>query len=387
MPNNQAVKPLLFLSALMSLAISGCDEHHDTTAAQQAPKVTYITVNPQAVSLYTELPGRTLAYRVADIRPQVSGVILKRHFTEGSDVDAGQSLYQIDPAPFKAAVDRAAAQVDQAVADARMAQVTLDRYRSLMGPQYVSRQEYDQAVATAAQAKATTDSARAALKSAQIDLARTRVISPLTGRIGLSSVTEGALVQSEQTDALATVQQLDPLYVDITQSADDFLHLQQQLASGQLQQVNGKVPLQVILSDGSVYSHPGSVAFSDVTVDKTTGSITLRAIVPNPDHQLLPGMFVRAKLDQGHDVKALLVPQQAIVRTARGDATVVTVDTEHKVAIREVEVIPAANNQLIVKQGLKAGDHVVISGGQRVNPGMLVTPIERSETAQQENQD
>lgn len=387
MPNNQAVKPLLFLSALMSLPISGCDDHHDTATAEQTPKVTYITVNPQAVSLYTELPGRTLAYRVADIRPQVSGVILKRHFTEGSDVGAGQSLYQIDPAPFKAAVDRTAAQVDQAVADARMAQVTLDRYRSLMGPQYVSRQEYDQAVATAAQAQATTDSARAALKSAQIDLTRTRVISPLTGRIGLSTVTEGALVQSEQTDALATVQQLDPLYVDITQSADEFLHLQQQLASGQLQQVDGKVSLHVILSDGSSYPHQGSVAFSDVTVDKTTGSITLRAIVPNPDHQLLPGMFVRAKLDQGHDVNALLVPQQAIVRTARGDATVVIVDAHNKVAIREVEVTPAANNQLIVKQGITAGDHVVIAGGQRVNPGMLVTPIESSGTAQQENQD
>ncbi|WP_241574923.1 efflux RND transporter periplasmic adaptor subunit [Rosenbergiella nectarea] len=381
MPNNQAVKPLLFLSALMSLPISGCDDHHDTATAEQTPKVTYLTVNPQAVSLYTELPGRTLAYRVADIRPQVSGVILKRQFTEGSDVGAGQSLYQIDPAPFKAAVDRTAAQVDQAVADARMAQVTLDRYRSLMGPQYVSRQEYDQAVATAAQAQATTDSARAALKSAQIDLTRTRVISPLTGRIGLSTVTEGALVQSEQTDALATVQQLDPLYVDITQSTDDFLHLQQQLASGQLQQVYGKVSLHVILSDGPSYPHQGSVAFSDVTVDKTTGSITLRAIVPNPGHQLLPGMFVRAKLDQGHDVNALLVPQQAIVRTARGDATVVIVDTHNKVAIREVEVTPAANNQLIVKQGITAGDHVVIAGGQRVNPGMLVTPIESSGTA------
>ncbi|WKX26139.1 efflux RND transporter periplasmic adaptor subunit [Tatumella ptyseos] len=387
MPTIQAAKPLLFLSALMSFSITGCDDHQDSASAQQTPKVTYITVNPQTVSLYTELPGRTLAYRVADIRPQVSGVILKRHFTEGSDVVAGQSLYQIDPAPFKASVDRAAAQVDQAVADARMAQVTLDRYRSLMGPQYVSRQDYDQAVATAAQAKATTDSARAALKSAQIDLARTRVVSPLTGRIGLSTVTEGALVQSEQTDSLATVQQLDPLYVDITQSADDFLHLQQQLSSGQLQQVEGKVPLQIMLSDGTMYSHQGSVAFSDVTVDKTTGTITLRAIVPNPDHQLLPGMFVRAKLDQGRDVKALLVPQQAIVRSARGDATVVTVDAHNKVAIREVEVTPTANNQLIVKQGLTAGDHVVISGGQRVNPGMLVTPIERPETAQQENQD
>jgi len=387
MPTIQAAKPLLFLSALMSFSITGCDDHQDSASAQQTPKVTYITVNPQTVSLYTELPGRTLAYRVADIRPQVSGVILKRHFTEGSDVVAGQSLYQIDPAPFKASVDRAAAQVDQAVADARMAQVTLDRYRSLMGPQYVSRQDYDQAVATAAQAKATTDSARAALKSAQIDLARTRVVSPLTGRIGLSTVTEGALVQSEQTDSLARVQQLDPLYVDITQSADDFLHLQQQLSSGQLQQVEGKVPLQIMLSDGTLYSHQGSVAFSDVTVDKTTGAITLRAIVPNPDHQLLPGMFVRAKLDQGRDVKALLVPQQAIVRSARGDATVVTVDAHNKVAIREVEVTPTANNQLIVKQGLTAGDHVVISGGQRVNPGMLVTPIERPETTQQENQD
>lgn len=169
MPTIQAAKPLLFLSALMSFSITGCDDHQDSASAQQTPKVTYITVNPQTVSLYTELPGRTLAYRVADIRPQVSGVILKRHFTEGSDVVAGQSLYQIDPAPFKASVNRAAAQVDQAVADARMAQVTLNRYRSLMGPQYVSRQDYDQAVATAAQAKATTDSARAALKSAQID--------------------------------------------------------------------------------------------------------------------------------------------------------------------------------------------------------------------------
>ena len=387
MPKNQAAKPLLFLSVLATLTMTGCDQHHDTAATDQPPKVTYLTVTPRSVALSTELPGRTLAYRVADIRPQVSGVILKRNFTEGSDVQAGESLYQIDPAPFKSEVDRAAAQVDQSIADARMAQVTLDRYRSLLGPQYVSRQDYDQAIATAAQAQATTDSARAALKSAQINLARTRVVAPITGRVGLSSVTEGALVQNEQSTALATVQQLDPLYVDITQSADDFLHLQQQLASGQLRQVGGKVPIHVMSSDGTLYRHTGTVAFSDVTVDSTTGAITLRAIVPNPEHQLLPGMFVRAKLDQGNDINALLVPQQAIVRSARGDATVVTVDQQNKVDIRNVDVSQAPNNQLIVKHGLAAGDRVVISGGQRVSPGMTVIPVESSAATQQETHD
>jgi membrane fusion protein (multidrug efflux system) len=301
--------------------------------------------------------------------------VLKRSFTEGSDVIAGQTLYQIDPAPFRASFNSAKASVAQAEANAHMAQVTLNRYRSLSGSHYISRQDYDQAQATAAQTRAAVDVAKATLESARINLAWSTITAPIGGRIGSSSVTEGALVAGAQSDSLATVQQLDPMYVDVTQSSQDFLRLQQALASGRLRQNDGKALVSVVMGDGSLYPQRGTLAFSDVTVDRTTGSITLRAIVPNPNHTLLPGMFVRARLDEGTDPHAMLIPQQAVTRTPRGEATAMVVGSDNKVEIRTVQLSQALGDKWRVAAGLQVGERVIVSGVQRAQPGMLVTPL------------
>ncbi|MBB3304643.1 membrane fusion protein (multidrug efflux system) [Enterobacter sp. Sphag1F] len=340
-----------------------------------------ITLTTQSQAITSELPGRTLAYRVADVRPQVSGIVLKRSFTEGSDVIAGQTLYQIDPAPFRASFTSAKAYVAQAEANARIAQVTLNRYRSLSGSQFISRQDYDQAQATAAQTRAAVDVAKATMQSARINLAWSTITAPISGRIGRSSVTEGALVADAQSDSLATVQQLDPMYVDVTQSSQDFLRLQQEFAAGRLRQNDGKALVSVVMGDGSLYSQRGTLAFSDVTVDRTTGSITLRAIVPNPNHTLLPGMFVRARLDEGTDPKAMLIPQQAVTRTPRGDATAMVVGSDNKVEIRTIQVFQALGDQWRVAGGLQAGERVIVSGVQRAQPGMIVTPLAADATS------
>lgn len=376
MPHTVAIKPLALLCASFTLLLTGCDAASAPSSANSsAPDVQVMTLHATALAITTELPGRTSAFRVAEIRPQVSGIVLQRAFREGSDVVAGQTLYQVDPTPFRASYESARAALSQAEANARIAQLTLTRYRALGDTQYVSRQEVDQAQATAAQTRAAVDAQIAATESARINLLWSTLKSPISGRIGRSSVTEGALVQSGQNDALATVQQLDPLYVDVTQSSDDFLHLQQAFSSGHLQQNSGKTQVNVVLSDGSLYPHSGTLAFSDVTVDATTGAITLRAIVPNPEHQLLPGMFVRARLDEGHDPQALLIPQQAVTRTPRGQATTLVVGVDDKVEVRAITVAEAVGDAWRVSGGVQAGERVIVSGLQRAQPGMVVHPV------------
>ena len=375
MPHYAALKPSALFCALSVLALTGCDNSSGNTAqATTPPTVTVVTLTPQALPIVSELPGRTLAWRVAEVRPQVSGIVLKRAFTEGSDVVAGQTLYQLDAAPFQASAHSAQAAVAQAEASAQLAQVTLNRYRSLTAAQYVSRQDVDRALATAAQTRAAVDVAKAALVSSRINLGRSTITAPISGRIGRSNVTEGALVQDAQSAALVTVQQLDPIYVDMTQSGEAFLHLQQAFAAGQLQQTAGRAQVNIVLGDGSLYARRGSLAFSDVTVDQTTGSITLRAVVPNPDHRLLPGMFVRARLDQGTNPQALLIPQQAVTRTPRGEATAMVVGSDNKVNIRPIQVAQAAGDRWQVIGGLQAGERVIVSGVQRAQPGMVVSP-------------
>jgi membrane fusion protein, multidrug efflux system len=371
-----AIKPLALLCAFgFTLTLAACDNKPDQVAANpQNPEVKVITVKTESLQVTTDLPGRTAAFRIAEVRPQVSGVVLKRIFVEGSEVKAGQPLYQIDPAPFRAAFARAQAGVAQAQADARIAQITLNRYQSLISTQYVSRQEYDQAVANAEQARASVVSAQAARETARINLAWSTVTSPVNGRTGLSSVTEGALVQDGQSDALTRVQQLDPIYVDVTQSSEAYLRLQQDLAAGKLKQKQGKAVVQVLLQDGSRYPVTGTLAFSDVTVDQTTGAITLRAIVPNPQHQLLPGMFVRARLEEGTDPQAMLIPQQAVTRTPRGDATVMVVGSDNKVETRAISVTQAEGDKWRVSAGLNPGERIIVSGLQRAQPGMTVAP-------------
>ncbi|ORM50705.1 efflux transporter periplasmic adaptor subunit [Pantoea conspicua] len=365
-----------------SFLLTGCDNNKSEQAAQQqAPEVGVVTLKAEPLKISTELPGRTSAYRVAEVRPQVSGIILKRNFIEGSDVKAGQSLYQIDPATYQAAYDSAKGDLVQAEANARIAQLTVKRYKPLLGTKYISQQDYDTAVATAAQNAAAVQVAKANVETARINLAYTKVTSPISGRIGKSSVTEGALVQSAQTTALATVQQLDPMYVDVTQSSEDFMRLRSELESGQLKQNDGKANVTLLMQNGSSYAQPGTLEFSDVTVDETTGSITLRAIFPNPNHVLLPGMFVRARLDEGTNPSALLIPQQAVTRTPTGQATVMVVGADNKVESRTVTATQAIGDKWLVTDGVKAGERVISTGLQRAKPGAQVTPQEVSDDA------
>ncbi|EHL1927795.1 multidrug efflux RND transporter periplasmic adaptor subunit AcrA [Salmonella enterica] len=373
MNKNRGLTPLAVVLMLSgSLALTGCDDKQDQQGGQQMPEVGVVTLKTEPLQITTELPGRTVAYRIAEVRPQVSGIILKRNFVEGSDIEAGVSLYQIDPATYQATYDSAKGVLAKAQAAANIAELTVKRYQKLLGTQYISKQEYDQALADAQQATAAVVAAKAAVETARINLAYTKVTSPISGRIGKSSVTEGALVQNGQASALATVQQLDPIYVDVTQSSNDFLRLKQELANGSLKQENGKAKVDLVTSDGIKFPQSGTLEFSDVTVDQTTGSITLRAIFPNPDHTLLPGMFVRARLQEGTKPTALLVPQQGVTRTPRGDATVLVVGADNKVETRQIVASQAIGDKWLVTDGLKAGDRVVVSGLQKVRPGAQV---------------
>lgn len=373
MNKNRGLTPLAVVLMLSgSLALTGCDDKQDQQGGQQMPEVGVVTLKTEPLQITIELPGRTVAYRIAEVRPQVSGIILKRNFVEGSDIEAGVSLYQIDPATYQATYDSAKGDLAKAQAAANIAELTVKRYQKLLGTQYISKQEYDQALADAQQATAAVVAAKAAVETARINLAYTKVTSPISGRIGKSSVTEGALVQNGQASALATVQQLDPIYVDVTQSSNDFLRLKQELANGSLKQENGKAKVDLVTSDGIKFPQSGTLEFSDVTVDQTTGSITLRAIFPNPDHTLLPGMFVRARLQEGTKPTALLVPQQGVTRTPRGDATVLVVGADNKVETRQIVASQAIGDKWLVTDGLKAGDRVVVSGLQKVRPGAQV---------------
>ncbi len=363
---------LLASLIISTLLLTGCDNSGDQQAQPQAPQVSVHVVRSEPLSVTTELPGRTSAFRVAEVRPQVSGIILKRNFVEGSDIKAGESLYQIDPATYQAAWNSTKGDEAKAEAAAAIAHLTVKRYVPLLGTQYISQQEYDQAVATAHQADADVVAAKAAVESARINLAYTKVTSPIDGRIGKSSVTEGALVTNGQADAMATVQQLDPIYVDVTESSNDFMRLKQE----SLQRGDDSKSVQLIMENGQPYSLKGSLQFSDVTVDESTGSITLRAVFPNPQHTLLPGMFVRARIDEGINPQAILVPQQGVTRTPRGDATVMIVNAQNQVENREVTAAQAIGDKWLITSGLQNGDKVIVSGLQKVRPGVTVKATE-----------
>ncbi|MFW0767866.1 efflux RND transporter periplasmic adaptor subunit [Trabulsiella odontotermitis] len=359
----------LFSSLIMTTALlAGCNDSDNQQPQAPTPKVTFHVAMRAPLQVTTELPGRTAAFRIAEVRPQVSGIILKRHFVEGSDVEAGQSLYQIDPATYQAAYASAKADEAKAAAAAALAHLTVKRYAPLLGTQYISQQDYDQAIATARQADASVLAAKAAVENARINLAWTKVTSPISGRIGKSTVTEGALVTSSQAEALATVQQLDPIYVDVTQSSNDFMRLKQESLQG-----GGETKrVQLVMENGQPYAQKGSLQFSDVTVDESTGSITLRAIFPNPQHALLPGMFVRARIDEGVQPNAILIPQQGVTRTPLGQATVLLVNAKNQVELRDITASQAIGDRWLVTDGLQPGDKVIVSGLQKVHPGVTV---------------
>jgi membrane fusion protein (multidrug efflux system) len=347
----------------------------------QLPQVGIMELTPQAVSLTTTLAGRTSPYLIAEVRPQVGGIIQKRLFTEGADVKAGDILYQIDPATYQAAFDSAKAALARSEANAIPAKLRAERYTQLVTVNAVSRQDYAAAVALAKQAEALVEVDKAALATARINLGYTRVTSPISGRIGRSAVTPGALVTASQGTALSTVQQLDPIYVDVTQSSAELLRLKRDLAEGRLRSAGeNQAVVKLLLEDGTPYSREGRLEFSDVTVDQSTGAITLRAVFPNPSAELLPGMFVRAVLEEGVSEQAILAPQQGVTRNFKGEATALVLAPDGTVEQRIVQVDRAMGDKWLVRSGLNAGDRLIVDGLQKVRPGMKAQPAPTAST-------
>lgn len=366
---------LKFVASLAFAATLTACSGNKTAPVEQTQKVSVVTLKAQRVPITTELPGRIAAFRVAQVRPQVSGVILKRSYEEGSDVKAGQQLYQIDPAPYRASYDSAKASLMKAQATRTAAKLTAERYKPLAAYKAVSQLDLANAEASAQEAQANVAAAKAAVETARINLRYTKVLSPISGRSGRSSVTEGALVTSNQSTVLTTVQQIDPAYVDVTQPSAVLLRLEREYADGQLKQAGKQqAQVQLILGDGSTYDQTGKLQFSEVTVDPNTGSVTLRAIFPNPEHLLLPGMFVHMRINEGISQHALLVPQQAVTHNGSGEPTALIVDSNDQVQLRTLKTSRAIGNRWLVMAGLKPGDRVIVSGLQHIKPGEKVIP-------------
>jgi membrane fusion protein (multidrug efflux system) len=365
---------LNLLAALVILG--GCVNAKQAPPAPQPPEVSVVTVRKTSVPVVSELPGRTSAYLVAQVRARVDGIVLKRAFTEGGDVSARQALYQIDPAPYRAALDNAKAAEQKAQANLASTTALAERYKILLGGNGVSKQEYDNAVAAQGQAAADLAAARAMVQQATINLGYTSVVSPIAGRAGVSLVTPGGYVQASAATLLTTVQQLDPIYVDVNQSSVQGLQLRRDLASGRVK-ANGAdgAKVTLFLEDGTQYRLAGNLQFTDVTVDQSTGSVTVRAVFPNPDHVLLPGMFVRARIEQGVNDQAILVPEQGVTRDPKGQATALVVGADNKVTQRVIEATNTFGNQWVVEGGLQEGERVIVAGTQKVQPGMTVRAV------------
>ena len=371
----QFLSIVFLMSGLMVLP--GCGKKQQAPPPQMGPpEVGVVEVKPQRVALTTELPGRTSPYLIAEVRPQVSGIIQKRVFTEGSDVRAGQVLYLIDPATYQAAYSSAKASEARAEANLVPAKLREERFRELVKIKAVSQQDYDNALAALKEAEADLATSKAAVETARINLAYTRVTAPISGRIGRSAVTDGALVTASQPTPLVTIQQLNTMYVDVTQSSSELLKLQRSLASGLLKKdAAGQARVKLLLEDGSEYANTGTLKFSDVTVDQGTGSITLRAIFPNPKQILLPGMFVRAVVQEGVNENAILVPQRGVSRNPAGEAVAMVVGAENKVEPRIIKVERTIGDDWLVSSGLKPGDKVIVEGIQKARPGTPVKAV------------
>ncbi len=380
MSSNHFLTSATTLCALVSAALllTACGQAPGGPPPQQSgpPQVGVLVVQPQRVALDTELPGRTVPYQIAEVRPQVTGLIQKRSFEEGSLVKAGQPLYQIDAASYQASYDSARAALAKSEANLRSTRLKSERYNELVVIKAVSQQDQDDASAALQQGEADVASAKAALETARINLAYTRVVSPITGRIGKSSVTPGALVTANQATTLSTVQQLDPIYVDVTQASSSVLRLKQALVRGDLKSGGPNAAVvKLLLEDGSIYPLAGKLQFSDVTVDQGTGAITLRAVFPNPNADLLPGMYVRAVIEEGVSDQALLVPQPAVSRDAGGKPMAYVVGADGKLESRAVTTGRAIGDKWLVTSGLKAGDRLVVEGQQKARPGQPVNAV------------
>jgi membrane fusion protein (multidrug efflux system) len=369
-PKPVRISQLCLLSiAAFTFLLGACDRQQAQTSPPP-PEVVTVEVRQQQVVLTTELPGRTSAYLMAEVRPQVSGIIQKRMFKEGSAVKAGELLYQIDPAPFQAAYDSADASLARAQANLPALQSRAGRYRELLAGGAVSQQDFDDVDSTFRQAEAEVAYWKAAVKSARINLGYTRVIAPISGRIGKSNMTEGALVTANQPAPLAVIQQLNPIYVDVPQSTTDLLRLKRRIEGGSLDQ-NGasQKKVKLLLEDGTAYPVEGTLEFRDVTVDPSTGTVTLRAVFPNPEDLLLPGMFVRAVVQEGINKQAILIPQEAVSRDPKGNPLTLIMDSEGIVRQRQLTIDRAIDNQWLVASGLAVGERVIVEGIQKVRPG------------------
>jgi membrane fusion protein (multidrug efflux system) len=371
-----------WLSVIVATAaVMACGDSKAPDSARPAPQVTVLTLKPQNFVIKTILPGRTAPTLIAEVRPQVTGIVQSRIFTEGAEVKAGSLLYRLDPATYQAAYDSARAAVAKAEASVQTARRNVERNKELVAIKFVSQQAYDDAVTTLRQSEADLAAAKAAAEAARINLAYTSVMAPIGGRIGKSTVTPGALVTANQPTPLVTIQQMNPMYVDITQSSTEALRLRRAMASGELKRARedaARVTLQ--LEDGTNYAHEGILQFSDVTVDASTGAITLRALFPNPEGILLPNLYVRATLEEGLRENAILVPQQAVTRDPKGQAIAMVVGPEGKVEARPLKTTRTVGSDWLVDSGLRAGDRVIVEGLLRARPGAAVQPVEAGST-------
>ncbi len=371
---------LVALSLALSVALVACKGGGEQQQQGGPGQVTVVTLKPEAVTLTRELAGRATGYQVAEVRPQVSGIVAKRLFTEGSVVKAGEPLYQLDDAAYRAQANSARAQLARAEATANAARLAARRSSELVKSKVISVQDDENAQAAWKQADADVLAARASLDAANVTLGYARITAPISGQIGKSSVTQGALVSAGQAEPLATINQLDPIYIDVTQSSAELLQLRRELAAGRLEGAS-ELPVDIVLEDGSTYAHKGKLEFSEVSVDPSTGSYALRVRVENPDQVLMPGMFVRAVLGSGVRPNALLVPMQGIARDAKGNTSAMVVDAEGKVAVRPVTVSRTVGDKWLVEDGLKAGDKVIVEGLQKIGPGMPVQATEKGAEA------
>lgn len=368
----------LSLGCIAALTLSACGQQPSTASMQRPPQqVVVVTLKAQPVTLTRELPGRTVAFLIAEVRPQVTGIVKRRLFTEGGRVKAGEALYELDDAIYRAQYNNAQATLQRAQTVLDAARLTSRRSQELIKIDAVSAQDNENAVAAERQAEADVAASQAALQSAAVNLGYARIASPISGRIGKSSVTQGALVTADQATALATVQQLDPIYVEVTQSSGEWLRLQQDIAAGHLRSSAAGAPVKILLEDNSAYAHDGQLQFSDVTVDPTTGSYLLRAIVPNADSTLLPGMYVKAVVNEGVVNDGILAPQQGITHDPKGNATALVVGADGTVQERTVKATRTVGDQWLIEEGLAAGDRLIVEGLQKVQPGMPVQALER----------
>lgn len=361
---------------VLLVLLSACGKQQGGAMSGFAPQVTVVTLKAGPVALTRELPGRTSAYLISEVRPQVNGIVKRRLFTEGAYVKAGQSLYEIDDALYQAQYQNAQATLQKAQAGLQVAQLAANRAAELVKQGLISKQDNDNAVAALGQARADVAAGEAAVATAKVNLNYAHIESPISGRIGGSSVTPGALVTANQATALATVTQLDPIYVDVNQSSSEWLSFKREVEAGRVQARGSGTPAKIVLQDGSEYSHEGKLQFADVTVDPSTGNLMLRVVVPNPDGLLMPGMYVRAVVNEGVLPNGVLAPQQGVTRDPKGAATALVVDKNNKVELRNVRVSRTVGDQWLVEDGLAAGDRVIVEGVQKVQPGMSVNPVE-----------